>query len=423
MLLIYRSLTFFLYPIFLIIIYFRKNLGKEDQVRFKEKVFSSSFLKSEETEKKLFWFHAASIGEILSIIPLVIKLSDNKNLNILITTVTLSSSNLVQNKLGKYKNIKHQFFPLDSIFLVKKFLDCWKPSLVCFVDSEIWPNFLIEIKKRNIPLALINARITKKTFMRWVMFKNLSSQVFSKFDLCLTANLESKNNLIKLGAKNIKYIGNLKFSVSNKISNMETKDKENLDDRIVWCAVSTHSGEEILCFKSHIKIKKYYNNLLTIVIPRHISRSKEISLEAKKLNLRPQILNEGELIDKNIDVLIINSFGNITKYFEYYKVVLIGKSMLKKFERDGGQNPIDAAKLGCKIFHGPYVSNFNEVYDLLKSYNISEQVNNYEDLAEKIINMFKSKNIKLENQSESLNMHGIKILNETINEIKNITKQ
>ena len=204
---------------------------------------------------------------------------------------------------------------------------------------------------------------------------------------------------------------------------METKDKENLDDRIVWCAVSTHSGEEILCFKSHIKIKKYYNNLLTIVIPRHISRSKEISLEAKKLNLRPQILNEGELIDKNIDVLIINSFGNITKYFKYYKVVLIGKSMLKKFERDGGQNPIDAAKLGCKIFHGPYVSNFNEVYDLLKSYNISEQVNNYEDLAEKIINMFKSKNIKLENQSESLNMHGIKILNETINEIKNITKQ
>ena len=422
MLLIYRALTFFLYPVFLIIIYFRKSFGREDQVRFKEKIFSSSFSASSESDKKLFWFHAASIGEISSIIPLVLKLSDNKNFNILITTVTLSSSNLVKNKLGKYRNIKHRFFPLDSSFLVKKFLDYWKPNFICFVDSEIWPNFLIEIKKKNIPLMFINARITKKTFMRWNMFKKFSKQVFSKFDLCLTANEETKNNLEKLGAKNIKYIGNLKFSVTNKVESLEKKDKKVLDEYKVWCAASTHGDEEILCFKSHIKIKTYHKNLLTIIVPRHISRSKNISLEAKKLNLRFQILNEGESVEKNIDILIINSFGNLAKYFEYCGVVFIGKSMLKKFERDGGQNPIEAAKLGCKIFHGPYVYNFNEVYDLLKNYNISEQINNHDELAEKLINILKSENKILHFKSESLNDHGNNILSKTINEIENVVK-
>ena len=144
--------------------------------------------------------------------------------------------------------------------------------------------------------------------------------------------------------------------------------------------------------------------------------------EAKKLNLRFQILNEGESVEKNIDILIINSFGNLAKYFEYCGVVFIGKSMLKKFERDGGQNPIEAAKLGCKIFHGPYVYNFNEVYDLLKNYNISEQINNHDELAEKLINILKSENKILHFKSESLNDHGNNILSKTINEIENVVK-
>ena len=163
MLFIYRFLTFFLFPLFALLIFLRKIIKKEDSNRFKEKIFSSFFSSNRNYNKKLYWFHAASIGEVLSIMPLIDELNEkNTNLDFLITTVTLSSSNLINEKLLEYKNITHRFFPLDSNHLVKKFLDQWMPDIVCFVDSEIWPNFLIEIKKRNIPLALVNARITKR---------------------------------------------------------------------------------------------------------------------------------------------------------------------------------------------------------------------------------------------------------------------
>ena len=158
MLFIYRLLTFILFPIFIILMFLRSFFKKEDRKRFKEKIFTSSFSCDRDFNKKLYWFHAASIGELNSIIPLIKKLN-NKNIEFLITTVTLSSSLIVKKKLYKYKNIKHRFFPLDAKHLVKSFLKSWNPNLICFIDSEIWPNFISEINKRKIPLALINGRI------------------------------------------------------------------------------------------------------------------------------------------------------------------------------------------------------------------------------------------------------------------------
>ena len=209
MLSIYRFLTLFLYPVFILIIFFRIFFKKENKLRYKEKIFPSSFNPKKNPNKKLIWFHTSSIGELLSIMPLIDSLNKNnsKNLEFLVTTVTLSSANLLEKKLSNYKNVMHRFFPLDTEFLVSSFLDNWQPSLICFIDSEIWPNFLFKIKKNKFPLILLNARITKKTLNRWKVFSKFAKKVFDNFDLCLASSNESKKNLELLGVKNISYMG------------------------------------------------------------------------------------------------------------------------------------------------------------------------------------------------------------------------
>ena len=216
MLSVYRILIFFAYPLLIVLIYIRTFLKKEDQKRYKEKIYSSCFGINKNKNKKLIWFHAASIGETLSILPLIEEINNlNKNIDFLITTVTLSSAQLLVDRLKKNNHITHRFFPLDTESIAEKFLNGWKPDLVCFVDSEIWPNFLFKIKEKNIPLVLINGRITKKTLKKWNIFPHFAKKVFSNFNLCLPCSVESKKNLEKFKIEKISYIGNLKFT--NKV--------------------------------------------------------------------------------------------------------------------------------------------------------------------------------------------------------------
>ena len=418
MLHIYRYLTFLLFPAFVILIYLRSIFNKEDQVRYKEKIFSSSFKVNRNAKKKLFWFHAASIGEVMSILTLIQEINiSNKNIDFLITSVTLSSARLLDEKLVQYKNITHRFFPLDTEILANNFLTLWKPDLIFFVESEIWPNFLFKIKEKKIPLILINGRITKKTFNKWEIISSFAKRVFENFDLCLAASEASRDNLEKLYVKNLKYIGNLKFSSKKNIENLNTSNIKILNNFKTWCAVSTHEGEESLIIKTHLEIKKKYNNTLTIIIPRHIHRVSSIKNLSKEFNLNAQILNKDDSINASTEILIINSFGTLSKYFNYCKNIFIGKSFLKKLEQVGGQNPIEAAKLGCKIFHGPYVYNFQEIYKLLNSYGISEQVDNEIELSNKIIKNFQNPNTTNRQQIESLSIYGEKILKQTVTEL------
>ncbi len=418
MLFIYRFITFFFYPFLIILIYLRKLLNKEDKKRFKEKIFPSYFSPQKNLEKKLIWFHAASIGEVQSIIPIIEKLiDDRKNLEILITTVTLSANNIIQKRLFKYKNIKHRYFPLDINFLVKKFLDGWKPEKIIFVDSEIWPNLIIEINKRKIPVTLINGRITRKTFNRWMLISKFAKKIFNKFDLCLASSKESEDHLKKLNVKNLKFIGNIKFSGKIEKNDLIDKNLEILKKKNFWCAASTHKGEEIFCLKTHLNLKKVYEDIVTIIIPRHISRSLEISKLCKKNNLSFQILSDKELIESQKEIIIVNSFGTLLKYYKYSQSVFIGKSMIKKLHKVGGQNPIEAAKLGCKIYHGPYVYNFKEIYDLLKSYKVSDQIYSDQELSEKLIKDFEDLRNDQNKIVDSIDNLGQKILNESIKEI------
>ena len=210
MLLIYRVLINLIFILSPIIILIRLINKKEDLVRFREKLI---FFSKKKIKGKLIWFHGASVGEIQSIIPIVEKFENNKKIHqILITSNTLSSSKVIE-KL-KFKKVIHQFFPIDTKSISKKFINYWKPSKTFFIDSEIWPNMIFNLKKKGISIILINGRITKKTFKKWNFFSSFAKQIFSKFDLCLSSSKETYNFLKKLDAKNIKFIGNLKFAQS-----------------------------------------------------------------------------------------------------------------------------------------------------------------------------------------------------------------
>ena len=420
MLLIYRYLINIFFPLIIIITFFRTWFNKEDKNRFKEKLFSSSFNIIKNHNKKLIWFHAASIGELKSIMSLIKRLNEKNQFEFLITTVTLSSSYLISKELLNEKNITHRFFPIDKLSLVKKFLDNWSPDLIIFVDSEIWPNFILEIKKKDIPLVLLNARITRKTFLKWNLIPKVAEKVFQSFALCLPASNESKKYLEKFKVKNIKYFGNLKLASENKIHILNDGNKEILNISKFWCAVSTHKEEDIFCLKTHLKIKAIHKDIITIIIPRHIDRVQNIKVSCKQLNLNCQILSGDELIKNGKEIIIINSYGMTSNYLELCKSVFIGKSMMEKLKNVGGQNPIEAAKLKCKIYHGPYVYNFQEIYDLFNKHKISEKIHNEDELANKI-SMDLSQSSEITNEKiEIINNLGKKILNDTCNELDKI---
>ena len=406
---IYKILINLIFIFSPIIIFIRLLSKKEHPVRFKEKL---AFYKKKRGVGKLIWFHGASVGEILSIIPLVEKLENNKDIKqILITSNTLSSSKILSN--FKLKKTIHQFFPIDTNHHTQKFLDYWKPSLAVFIDSEIWPNMITNIKKRQLSLMLINARITDKSYKKWKTFSLISKIFFRKFDICLTSNLKSKKYLNSLGAKKIKFIGNLKFTESEKKVNILNQNlRKFFLSKKIWCASSTHEIEEKICAKIHKKLKIKYKNLLTIIIPRHINRTKKIVKELKKLDLKIHIHNSKRRVDDKTDIYLVNSFGQTKSFFKICKTVFLGGSIIKH----GGQNPLEAARYGCKIIHGPNVWNFYEIYTLLKKHNVSNKILNSNQLALSVDKMLNNKSNSKNLESKIRNL-GNKILNSTLNEI------
>ena len=382
---IYRSITLVIYPILVFLIFFRRFLNKEDNKRFKEKIFLNSLNVKRVKGKSLIWFHSASIGELKSILPVIRELSKNKNYEFLITTVTLSSGNLAKQKFKNMRNIHHRYFPLDVEFIIKKFLDLWKPKVIFLVDSEIWPNLIFNAKKNGIPLALINARITKKTFKKWSFIQKAARNLFKQFDLCLTSNLETKKYLSILHAKNIYFEGNIKFIKENNFNNYSVDRYKLLKEKKFWCGISTHDTEEEYCLKAHLILKKKYKDVILIIAPRHINRVKKIKALCDKLNFTSQILDKNKSILKNKEIIIINSFGELSKFLKYAKSVFIGKSTIQKIKDESGQSPLEAVYLGCKIYHGPYFYNFKEIYEILLQNKISKKIDNQKELAKNLI--------------------------------------
>ena len=400
------NLILFLSPIIILI---RLLQRKEDPLRFKEKL---GFYSKKKLKGKLIWFHGASVGEVLSVIPLIERLEKNKQIRqILITSNTLSSSKILS-KL-KLKKTIHQFFPIDTNYNTNKFLSYWDPSMVIFIDSEIWPNMITNIKNKSISLMLINARITKRSFKKWKFFSSTAQKLFKNFDVCLSSSLESKKYLKLLGAKNISYIGNLKFTQSEKKTNeLNDNIKKFFLTRKIWCASSTHELEEKICANTHKKLKTKYENLLTVIIPRHIDRTKKIIKEIKEMNLKIHLHNSKKKINKETDIYLVNSFGQTKSFFKICKTVFLGGSIIKH----GGQNPLEAARYGCQIIHGANIWNFKEIYNLLKSQKMSYKILTSNQLSSRVELLLNKEKNSTNLQLKIKNL-GNKILNSTLNEI------
>ena len=414
----YKLITYLFYPFAPIYLYFRKLRKKEVTIRYKEKLSKINISRG---DGFLVWFHVASVGEAMSILPLIDSCMQEQKIDkILITSITLSSGKILEKRFNQNPKIIHQFLPLDVAILTNKFLEHWKPNLSIFIDSEIWPNLILQTNKKGIPLLLLNARITKKSFTRWKLVINFAKKIFEKFDLCIVSNKESENFLKILGAKNIKNYGNLKFT------NIKTDLNRKLDstflskikNRKIWCAASTHPSEEILCAKAHLKIKKNYNNILTIIIPRHIDRIKKINKELSNLNLNVVLYSKLDQVNINTDILLIDSYGEVLKFYNISKCVFLGKSLVKSLAMDSGQNPIEPARLGCKIFHGPNVSNFVEIYEYLKTLGITKEINSSDELSLSLVEEFKEDKAKNREIAAKIENYGQNILNNVIKEIK-----
>ena len=405
MLFLYQIIILLILLISPLIIIFRLVKKKEDKYRFIEKF---SFPSKKRINGKLIWFHGASVGEILSVIPLIQHYEKNKSVKqILITSSTLSSSKII--KQFKFKKVIHQFYPIDFFLFTNRFLKFWKPSVSIFVDSEIWPCMFQNINIKKIPLILINGRLRKSTFNNWLKFKKFSKSVFDSITIAYPQNLETNSYLKKLTSSKVSNIGNLKFAQiknynSNKlVSNLTNEFKK----RKIWVASSTHYPEEIFCAKAHIYLKKKHKDLLTIIIPRHIHRANEITSDLNNLGLKVALHSFNNKKLKNVDIYLVDSFGETEKFLKISSSVFLGGSIIRR----GGQNPLEAARYGANILHGKDTSNFKDIYKLLRSLNISMTVHTPEQLAS-LIKFKKNKNtgMKIKNI-------GDKILKKTIKEL------
>ncbi len=414
MIIIYRIIINIIFLLSPIIILFRLIKKKEDLKRFKEKF---CYFSEKKNSGKLVWFHGASVGELQSIVPLLeILEKNNKIKKILITSNTLSSSKILQ-KLN-LKKVSHQFFPIDTNFHTKKFLNYWNPSSAFFIDSEIWPNMYLNLKKNNIPIILLNGRITPKSFSRWMIFSQFSKKIFNNFSLCLTADKKSKKYLSKLGAKKIKFYGNLKYSQSEseKIILNKTLKKIILSKK-TWCASSTHHTEEKFCGQVHKQLRKKYKNLLTIIIPRHIDRVDSIENELSKLNLKVHIHGSKNKVGNNTDIYLVDAYGKTKSFYNFCKNIFLGGSLVNH----GGQNPLEATRYGCNILHGPNTQNFTEIYNFLNQNKISIKINSQKQLINHLDKLL-SKKSNSQKIQKKLKLIGHKVLEKTYKEVKLILK-
>ena len=406
-------MIFFIYQFFIsiillfspVIIIYRILKNKEDKFRVKEKF---CFPSEKRGGGKLVWFHGSSVGEIMSIIPIIKKYDKDRTINkILITSSTLSSSKIL--KKIKFKKTTHQFYPIDHFFFSNKFLDHWKPNIAIFLESEIWPSMFKSINKKKIPLILLNARITKKTYNRWFKIKKFSNSIFSLIDKAYSQNSETNYYLKKLNVKSIKSIGNLKFIENDNFESNQADKKlfSQFKRYKIFIAASTHDTEELFAAKTHVLLKKKNKNIITIIIPRHVNRVNQIISQINELGLNVISRSSNKKKLKNIDIFVVDTFGESKKFYKFATTVFLGGSIIKR----GGQNPLEPARFGTKILHGPNIDNFKDVYKYLNQLKISSKVNSPQECANSIIfrkNMKKAKKMKY---------LGTTILKKTLNEL------
>ncbi len=327
----------------------------------------------------LVWLHGASVGEFVAVLPLVERILARR-LTVLMTTGTVTSAELAQRRLPA--GALHQFIPLDMPCFVTRFLDYWRPDLALFVESELWPNLILSASARRIPIILVNGRMSERSFGRWRYFPKTIGNLLGRFDLCLVRSQGDAKRFGALGAPRISITGNLKFDVpalpvdAGKLAVLADAVK----GRTVVAAASTHPGEESVLFDVHRRLKVACPDLLTVIAPRHPERGPAIAEIAATAGFLAALRGRGAFPAGEIDIYIFDTLGELGLIYRLAPIVFMGGSLV----RHGGQNPIEAIKLGAAILHGPHVSNFDDIYEELDRTDAAALVSDAGELTDRI---------------------------------------
>jgi 3-deoxy-D-manno-octulosonic-acid transferase len=361
----------------------RLKAGKEDLSRINERRGQSPNIRP---EGEVIWFHAASVGESIALLGLIESIVEERPLtNILITTGTTASANLINTRLPK-KTI-HQYVPLDVGEFVRNFLDHWRPNLAVFTESELWPCLITTTHAREIPLILINARISKKSFSKWKWLKGLVSSILSKFDIILCQDENTAKFIRKLSKSKIdpKVVGSLKESAPPLPFSEEDRSviSNQIGSRPIWLAASTHEREELMMAEAHEYARRFSRRLLLIIAPRHPNRGKKICSDLRNLGWQVSLRSGGEKINNYTEIYIADTFGEMGLWYRISSISFLGGSMTEV----GGHNPFEPATLGSAILHGPHVWSAAEAYEELGKVKASLQVKNPEELSQAIVDL------------------------------------
>ena len=378
----YRLATMAAKPIAPLILSHRRKKDKEDPTRLSERY---GFAGVDRPAGKLIWFHAASVGETNAVLSLINRLAAQRgDITILLTTGTVTSARLAAGRLPA--RAIHQFVPLDSPSYVRRFLDYWKPSLALFVESEIWPNLILETAAQGVTLILLNGRMSKTSFRKWRLRPRFSRPLFSRFSLVLAQNEALARRFRRLGAANAIAVGNLKIDAppppfdAGELKRLE----EAVGGRRILLAASTHPGEDEAIVRAHKYLAAKRSDILTIIVPRHPYRAGTIAAHIADQGLKSALRSTDKGPSRDTDIYIADTIGELGLFYCLAEAAFIGGSLVEH----GGQNPVEAIKLNAAVITGPHWYNFRDLYNGLLKKNGVLEVTGARDLAEKITTLF-----------------------------------
>jgi 3-deoxy-D-manno-octulosonic-acid transferase len=354
---VYRKLSFAMVPLAPAVIKRRLKLGKEDPERVSERRGMSADIRP---SGPLVWIHGASVGEVLAAAALIEKLRA-LNLRILVTSGTVTSAAIVAKRFPP--DVIHQYVPYDSPRYVARFLDHWRPSLALFIESDLWPNLILSSAARRLPMVLINGRMSHRSFPRWRRVSGTISALLGRFDICLAQSQVDAERFSALGSRNVLTTGNLKLDVPAPPADPAKLEKlmAVTRGRPIVLAASTHPGEEELLADAHRTLAGYFPQLLTVIVPRHPNRGELVARTIGATGLNVALRSREELPTAVTDIYVADTMGELGLFYRLAPIVFMGGSLVEH----GGQNPIEAVKLGASIVHGPHVFNFTDVYEAL----------------------------------------------------------
>ena len=412
---IYKCLIRILYPLVIKrYINKRKQNGKEDINRFNERIGCPE---KPRPEGKLIWFHGASVGESLSMLPLITRLLElYPNIHIMVTTGTVTSADVMGKRLPE--RAFHQYIPIDNPAFTTKFLRHWKPDLVLWFESDLWPSMLSGIKSKKIPLLLVNGRISNKSFKRWQQFDFICKELLDCFTLCIGQSDEDARRLQVLGAKDAICLGNLKYAGFQPPVDPE-KRKEiatQIGNRPLWNVSSTHHNEELQIGKFLKRIEEKVPGLLTIIAPRHPNRGPEIQDELNNLGLKTALRSKGEKITDEVEVYIADTIGEVGIWYDLSPLVFIGGSLIPH----GGQNFMEPSRMRDAVVVGPHMFNFTDAMNRAQKAEAVTQVNDAQELEAFVLQMLTEPELleKKRNQAYEWAHSEAKVLDGIVDKVK-----